>query len=43
MRRIQYDQYGGPETMRLEEFALPSPQAGEVAVTVTAASVNPID
>ncbi|MFG1687504.1 NAD(P)-dependent alcohol dehydrogenase [Nonomuraea sp. NPDC049269] len=43
MRRIQYHHYGGPETMRLEEFELPSPQAGEVAVTVKAASVNPID
>jgi NADPH:quinone reductase-like Zn-dependent oxidoreductase len=43
MYRIQYHEYGGPETMRLEEFALPTPQAGQVAVTIKAASVNPID
>lgn len=43
MRRIHYHQYGGPETMRLEEFTLPPLQEGEVAVTVAAASVNPID
>lgn len=43
MRRIQYHRYGGPQTMRLEEFELPPPQAGQVAVTVKAAAVNPID
>ena len=43
MRRIQYHSYGGPETMRLEEFELPAPEAGQVAVTIQAASVNPID
>ncbi|MER5806262.1 NAD(P)-dependent alcohol dehydrogenase [Streptomyces mirabilis] len=43
MHRIQYHTYGGPETMRLEEFELPSPGKGEVAVTVRATSVNPID
>ncbi|MPY59659.1 NAD(P)-dependent alcohol dehydrogenase [Streptomyces spongiae] len=43
MRRIQYDTYGGPETMRLEEFQLPAPANGEVTVTVRAMSVNPID
>ncbi|MER6959512.1 MULTISPECIES: NAD(P)-dependent alcohol dehydrogenase [unclassified Streptomyces] len=43
MRRIQYHRYGGPDTMRLEDFALPAPQQGEVAVLVVAAAVNPID
>lgn len=43
MRRIQYHRYGGPETMRLEEFELAAPQTGQVAVTVKTASVNPID
>ncbi|MFG2260779.1 NAD(P)-dependent alcohol dehydrogenase [Streptomyces mirabilis] len=43
MRRIQYYRYGGPDTMRLEDFVLPSPKRGEVAVTVAAAAVNPID
>ncbi|WP_167444447.1 alcohol dehydrogenase catalytic domain-containing protein, partial [Streptomyces diastatochromogenes] len=43
MRRIQYHTYGGPETMRLEDFELPTPGNGEVAVMVRATSVNPID
>ncbi|MFI6700215.1 NAD(P)-dependent alcohol dehydrogenase [Streptomyces sp. NPDC050509] len=43
MRRIQYHRYGGPDTMRLEGFVLSSPQEGQVAVSVAAAAVNPID
>ncbi|MFD4600865.1 NAD(P)-dependent alcohol dehydrogenase [Streptomyces sp. NPDC058464] len=43
MRRIQYHTYGGPETMRLEEFRIAAPANGQVAVTVRATSVNPID
>ncbi len=42
-RRIQYDSYGGPERMRLEEFQPPSPGDGEVLVRVRAASANPMD
>ncbi len=43
MQRIQYRRYGGPEEMRLEEFALPPLRAGQVLVRVKAASVNPFD
>lgn len=43
MRRIQYHRYGGPETMVLEDFTLPSPEAGQVSVQVKFAAVNPID
>lgn len=43
MHRIQYHQYGGPETMRLEEFELPAPRADEIAVSIKATSINPID
>jgi NADPH:quinone reductase-like Zn-dependent oxidoreductase len=43
MQRIQYHGYGGPEEMRLEEFALPPLRAGQVLVRVKAASVNPFD
>ncbi|MEI7254851.1 NAD(P)-dependent alcohol dehydrogenase [Dickeya dadantii] len=43
MRRIQYDKYGGPERMRLEDFELAVPGKGEVAVQVRFAAINPID
>jgi NADPH:quinone reductase-like Zn-dependent oxidoreductase len=43
MKRIQYYAYGGPEVMRLEEFAPEAPGSGEVAVAVRFAAINPID
>ena len=43
MQRIQYHRYGGPEVMRLEEFAPPPPGPGEVGVRVKAAALNPVD
>ncbi len=43
MKRIQYDSYGDPSDMHLADFELPPLQAGEVAVKVNAASINPFD
>ena len=43
MKRIQYDQYGGPGGMRLADFRLPAPAKGEVAVYVKIAAINPDD
>lgn len=43
MKRIQYSNYGGPELMRIEDFELPSPGNGEVAVRIKFAAINPID
>jgi NADPH:quinone reductase-like Zn-dependent oxidoreductase len=43
MKRIQYDSYGDPSVMYLAEFELPPLQAGEIAVKVKAASINPFD
>jgi NADPH:quinone reductase-like Zn-dependent oxidoreductase len=43
MKRIQYDKYGGPELMRLDDFELATPGKGEVAVKVKFAAINPID
>ncbi|MGC5831154.1 NAD(P)-dependent alcohol dehydrogenase [Ralstonia pseudosolanacearum] len=43
MKRIQYSRYGGPEWMAVDEFELFPPGAGEVAVRVKFAAVNPID
>lgn len=43
MKRIQYRCYGGPEQMQIEDFELPQPGKGEVAVRVKYAAINPID
>ncbi|MBK5149716.1 NAD(P)-dependent alcohol dehydrogenase [Burkholderia sp. R-69608] len=43
MKRIQYSSYGGPELMRVDDFELPAPGNGEVAVRVRFAAINPID
>ncbi len=43
MKRIQYDRYGGPEVMKLEDFVLRELGKGEVAVRVKFAAINPID
>lgn len=40
---IQYSEFGGPEVLTLRELPDPAPGAGEVAVRVEAAGVNPID
>src|SRR5262249_46553662 len=42
-KRIQYHQYGGADTMQLEDFALPPLRKAEVAVKVKFAAINPID
>lgn len=43
MQRLQYHQYGGPELMRVEDFQLAAPGAGELSVRVAYAAINPID
>ena len=43
MKRIQYHRYGGPEEMRLETYQLPAPNRDEIAVRVSASSINPVD
>ncbi|TGQ72590.1 NADP-dependent oxidoreductase [Mesorhizobium sp. M00.F.Ca.ET.186.01.1.1] len=43
MKRIQYHRYGGPEEMRLEDFELDRPMAGQIVVRVKAAAANPVD
>ena len=40
MRAIVLDGFGGPETMRLADVAVPEPGAGEVRIAVAAAGVN---
>ncbi|MFG2173998.1 NADP-dependent oxidoreductase [Streptomyces niveus] len=43
MRAARYHQYGGVETLVVEEVPDPRPGPGEIRVRVAAASVNPID
>jgi NADPH2:quinone reductase len=40
---IAYTEFGGPEVLTLIEIPAPVPGAGEIAVRVEAAGVNPID
>ncbi len=43
MRTILVRAFGGPEVLRVEEVAAPTPGASEVLVRVRAAGVNPVD
>lgn len=43
MRRIVVTKFGGPETLALQEVAVPEPGQGEVLVRVVAAGVNYAD
>lgn len=43
MKAIRVHQPGGPEVLRLEEIAQPTPQAGEVLIKAAAAGVNYAD
>lgn len=43
MKKIEYDQYGGPELMHLDEVEPPVPGKGQVLVRVLAAAANPMD
>jgi NADPH:quinone reductase-like Zn-dependent oxidoreductase len=36
MKRIQYHHYGGPDVLRMEEFALAAPGRGQIRVRVRA-------
>ncbi|MDF9811718.1 NADPH:quinone reductase-like Zn-dependent oxidoreductase [Streptomyces sp. SPB162] len=43
MKAISYDEYGGPEVLRLAEVTEPHAGPGQVRVKIVAAAVNPID
>ena len=43
MRAIRFHDYGGPETLVLDQVERPTPKEGEVLMKVHAAGVNPVD
>ena len=43
MQKIEYDKYGGPELMHLDEVEPPVAGKGQVLVRVQAAAANPMD
>jgi NADPH:quinone reductase-like Zn-dependent oxidoreductase len=43
MQKIEYDKYGGPELMHLDEVEPPLAGKGQVLVRVQAAAANPMD
>src|SRR4051794_32747264 len=43
MRAVVYTQYGPPDVIEMTDVVTPTPRAGEVRISVRAASVNPID
>ena len=40
MKAIRYHEHGAPEVMKLEDFPMPTPQAGEVLIKITASSAS---
>lgn len=43
MRAVQFDAFGGPEVLRLDEVPVPEPGPGQVRVAVHSAGVNALD
>ena len=43
MRALQFSEYGSPEVLAWRDAPLPHAGAGEIRITVRAASVNPLD
>ena len=43
MQRVQYQHYGGPDQLQLDEVTPPTPGRGEILVRVRAAAANPMD
>ncbi|MEV6430617.1 NADP-dependent oxidoreductase [Nocardia sp. NPDC051463] len=43
MRAIAFDEFGGPEVLKIVDIPVPEPSEGEVRVAVRAAGVNPAD
>ncbi|MFZ0217483.1 MAG: NADP-dependent oxidoreductase [Candidatus Dormiibacterota bacterium] len=43
MRAVLFDDFGGPEVLRVESIEIPSPGPGQIRLLVRTAGVNPVD
>lgn len=43
MKAVEFNEYGGPDVLRLVEVDMPRPGSGEIRIKVHAAGVNPSD
>jgi NADPH:quinone reductase-like Zn-dependent oxidoreductase len=43
MKAVRFHEFGGPEVLRYEDVALPTPAAGQVRIRVAATSFNGVD
>lgn len=43
MKAVRYEEFGGPEVLRLTDVELPTPAEGQIRIKVAAVGVNPID
>jgi len=43
MKAIRVSEFGGPETLKVQEVADPRPDSGQVVIRVKAAGINPVD
>jgi NADPH:quinone reductase-like Zn-dependent oxidoreductase len=43
MKAVRFHEHGGPETLRIDEVAVPTPGPGEVRLRVAGAAFNPAD
>ena len=43
MKAIRVSEFGGPETLKIQDVPDPKPDSGQVLVRVKAAGINPVD
>ncbi len=43
MKGIVFEEFGGPDKLRMDELAVPLPAGGEIQIRVSYAGVNPLD
>ena len=43
MKALRFHEYGGPETLTIDDVPVPEPGAGQVLVRVSGSGINPVD